>query len=211
MNHKKGIITGITVLLTITIIVIFFYFNGKVKDVPDVTQSVADIITTIALIYGFISVNSWKKEKENELLHAKCNELHGALCSFSVFIQLTTNLVFGKDALYRIQNEEDDELARTQLNIEIYQETYIQTMSLMCKLQLYFHLRGNVREEYRAQMAYLIIAYTSFCKRLYQPIGKDSVNRLISMTQDKLKTPEYANCMTAIIGAKIEDLFDLDK
>ncbi|EEE6744490.1 hypothetical protein ACSC89_003402 [Salmonella enterica subsp. enterica] len=210
MRQKTGVITAFAFLLTIAIIMAFFYFNGKTDGVPGITQAIADIITTVAVIYGFVKVNNWKKDKERELLYAKCNELHSALCSFSVFIQLTTNLIYGKDALYRMQYSEGDELIRTQLNLEVYKETQAQLMDLMCRLQLYFQLRDNVREAYRVQMAYLIVIYTGFCRGLYQPIGEKQINFLISQTQNKLKSAEYASSMSVIINAKIDDLFNLD-
>lgn len=210
MRLKSGVITAITVFSTIAIIMVFFYFNAKTGSVPDITQAIADIVTTVAVIYGFVKVNNWKKEKENELLYKKCNEFHSALCSFSVFIQLTTNLIYGKDVLYRMQYSEGNEVARIQVNLDIYKETQAQLMDLMCKLQLYFQVRDNVREDCKVQMAYLIMMYTSFCKGLYQPISDKGINPLISQAQAKLKSVEYANSMSAIINAKIDKLFNLD-
>ncbi|EKS4946485.1 hypothetical protein ABWR82_004447 [Salmonella enterica subsp. enterica] len=209
MKPKKIIILVTISLLTVITVAGYFYFNSESNNLSDPIQSVTSVITMATLIYGFFSVSDWRKEKENEVLYAKCNEFRSAMCLFPVLIRSIMNVIHGKNTLYRMQNNEGNTLVMAK--IDAYNEAQIQLTDLMSKLQSFHQIMRNIREEHYSGLSCLFMFYVSFCAGISAAENEEVINRIINSTREHLKSKEHKDYLAYISGARLEELFIFDR
>ena len=216
MNIKKLCTTLFLALMSLIFIFTFLITNKKPSETPDTYTTITSIITTACVFYGILKLEDWKKEKKNALVYSQCTDFHNTLLSFSVFIQLTLNYIYGNHELYRLNSEKsgrtekENKITITKINIETYKEVKQDLLPLMKTLSSYFKIKDRIEDKYKKEIYYLFSIYTRFCLGVYRPIGENGIHILLDKTTTELKTLKYHIIAGKINNAKIEDIFNLD-
>lgn len=187
-----------------------FYFVEYPGNFLGVFSSIIGIASSLVTIIGVFVVVDWRKEKGRDLNYTKCAELHFALFSLPLFIQLTTNYIYGNSAkcsLYLADKEKLKEIT-LETNLTIFKDIQGQLMELMSALSYYPRISSLIDKKYKKEVRYLFLLYTEFCKGVYCPIDTNGEpNEKILSIQQKLKSEDYKNCLTKLDDKKTEEIF----
>lgn len=217
MSKKQIFISMVLITLAVILIVAFFWVNKKPDETPDIYIALTGVVTMVSVFYGVLNFHDWKKAKKNELIYTQCSEFHKTLTTFSVFIQLTLNYIYGNHELYVLESKkeektkEENDILITKINIETYKEIKQQLLPLMSILSSYFQLNDSMDDKYKKKIHYLVLMYSRFCMGVYRPIGEDGIHSFIAKTTHEFKTVKYHLISNEINKAKIENIFNLDK
>lgn len=187
-----------------------FYFDKHHGNLLSVLSSIIGIISSLVTIFGIFVVVDWRKQKGRDLNYTKCAELYLTLFTFPVFIQLSTNYIYGNSAKCSQYTDNKEKLKAIALetNLTIFKDIQGQLMELMSALSYYPLIRTIINKNFQKEVSYLFILYSEFCKGIYCPIDSDGEpNKAILTIQEKLKSEEYRNCIKKLDGKKIEEIF----
>ncbi|ECI5354379.1 hypothetical protein DVF26_21245 [Salmonella enterica subsp. enterica] len=214
MKLSKSDYIPISVAVAIAIVTTVFTLDKNPGDYLGIYASIADIISLAITIYGICIVADWRKEKGKELIYSKCTELHSVLYTFPIFIQITTNYIYGNSERCSHHSNDPEKLKKItlEINILIFEKTQEQLMRLMTSLGLYPQISGIINKSFENEVKYLFLIYTDFCKGLYCPISiNGKPNEKILKLQEELKSAKYKESIGKVNTAKIEELFMLEK
>lgn len=210
MKLNRSDYIPIAITAVIIILEASYYFDEHPNNYLETLSSITGIASALITIIGVFIVVDWRKEKGRTFSYKKCAELHFALFTFPVFIQISTNYIYGGSAKCSQYAENEDMLKSIALdtNISIFKDIQGQLMELMGALSYYPRIRKLVSEEYATEIEYLFILYTKFCKGVYCPIDSNGEpNEKILEIQNILKSDEYKKCIRKINDKKIEEIF----
>lgn len=214
MNNKFKT-TALPIIVFISLCILYYSLikDGIINNQQNFPQLLLSALTLCLGLFGVLRVEHWRKDKIRSVIFVDCVNLKKSIVQYGLHIQTTTNLVYGKNAMLRIKNNDPVIITQESLNkvnIELYHELRHELSEMLENITLYFTLKKYINDEYKASFTYLVDFYGKYLKSMYYPINEEGYSELFIEVCECVKTSTWKEHVNRVTEADLDMLFTLD-